>query len=239
MTRQLLLPFAQDKGFDAADFCPAPSNAPAREWLAQPKAWTNGRLILFGPAGSGKTHLLRIWAAANQAETHDGASLNFPPRTPDAPIAIDDSDIVTDPRTLLHLLNAAAEAGQPVLLTARQSPARQSFKLADLASRLRASLAVEIRPPEDELLDMLLTRLAAERQLTISPSVRHFLLTRLPRTAAAIREAIARLDHASLGRGIRISRTLAASLLQEMADPDATADDLLLNRHSTAENGLL
>jgi chromosomal replication initiation ATPase DnaA len=237
MTRQLTLPFAEVAGFDASDFCPAPSNALAREWLARPEGWTNGRLILFGPAGSGKTHLLHIWATAQQAEIHDGARLHFRPQLPKSPLAIDDADIVDDPRTLLHLLNAAAEAGQTVLLTARQSPARQSIKLADLASRLRASLAVEIRPPEDELLDMLLTRLAAERQITISPSVRHFLLTRLPRTAAAIREAIARLDHASLGRGIRISRSLAASLLHDVADP--SAGDLLPNRHSPSDDALL
>jgi chromosomal replication initiation ATPase DnaA len=238
-SRQLALPFARDEGYDAADFCPAPSNALAREWLARPEGWTNGRLILFGPAGSGKTHLLSIWATANQAEIHDGARLRFLARTPTSPLAIDDSDIVSEPRALLHVLNAAAEAGQKVLLTARQPPARQSFKLADLASRLRASLAVEIGPPEDELLDMLLTRLAAERQLTISPSVRQFLLTHLPRTAASIREAIARLDHASLGRGIRISRALAASLLRELAEPAPDPDDLLLNRHSPPQDGLL
>ena len=45
---------------------------------------------------------------------------------------MDDADIA-EPRPLLHLLNAAAEAGLPVLMTARLPPARQPIKLADLA----------------------------------------------------------------------------------------------------------
>ena len=79
---------------------------------------------------------------------------------------MDDADIVPEPTALLHLLNAAAEAGQPVLLTARLPPGRQRQKLPDLGSRLRASLAVEINPPDDALLGaLLLPRLAAARQL--------------------------------------------------------------------------
>ncbi len=53
----------------------------------------------------------------------------------------------------------------PVLLAARAPPARWQFGLADLASRLRAITAVEIGPPEDTLLRILLARLLAERQL--------------------------------------------------------------------------
>ena len=87
-----------------------------------------------------------------------------------------------------------------MLLTARLPPARQPIKLADLASRLRATTPVEIRAPEDELLALLLARLAADRQLTLSIPVSNFLLTHLPRTAAALREAVARLDRATLGQ---------------------------------------
>ena len=115
-----------------------------------------------------------------------------------------------DPRTLLHLLNSAAEEGFPVLMTARTPPSRQSYKLADLGSRLRASEVVEIRAPEDELLALLLTRLTAERQLSLGIAVRNYLLTHLPRTAAAMREAVARLDRVAFDRGARLTRALAA-----------------------------
>jgi len=212
--KQLSLPFAESPSFAASDFCTAPSNLLAREWLARTEHWTNGRLILWGEAGCGKTHLLHIWAESVQAEILNGAQLRFYTRPPEMPVAVDDSDIVVDPRALLHLLNGAAEAGQPVLMTARLPPSRQVPKLADLASRLRASEVVEIGLPEDELLAMLLTRLAAERQLALSESVRRYLTTNLPRTAGAYREAVARLERAA--QDGRITKILVAALVADL-----------------------
>ncbi len=217
--KQLALPFAEEQNYATADFCNAPSNAMARDWLARPDAWSNGRLVLWGEAGCGKTHLLHIWAAATGAAIINGASLQGMIR-PLGPVAIDDADIVPDPRALLHLLNAAAEAGHKVLMAARLPPARQSYKLADLTSRLRAAEAVEIRAPEDELLALLLTRLAADRQLALSISLRNFLLNHLPRTAAALREAVARLDRAARDLGIKINRQLACQLLSDFLEPE-------------------
>ncbi len=239
MSRQLALPFAPAAGYAEADFCPAPSNALAREWLARPEGWTNGRLILWGAPGCGKTHLLRIWAASRGAPVYDGGGLRGLVPAPPGPVAVDDADIVEDPRALLHLINRIAEAGAQMLLTARHPPARQSHRLADLASRLRASTAVEIRPAEDELLDRLLSRLAAERQLALSLRVRNFLLTRLARTPAMLREAVARLDRASLDRGVKITTVLAADILRDLFDSDDAEGEVLPNRHATADDGLI
>jgi len=215
--KQLSLPFAQAETYAAEDFCTAPSNALARDWLARTDAWNDGRLVLWGEAGCGKTHLLHIWAAANGATMLAGPTLDGLHR-PGGPVAVDDADILPEPRALLHLLNAAREAGQPVLMTARLPPARQSYKLADLASRLRAAQTAEIGPPEDELLALLLSRLAAERQLTLSIAVRNFLLINLPRTAAALREVVARLDRATMDRGVKVTRQLAADIMREWAE---------------------
>src|SRR6185312_17541468 len=106
--------------------------------------------------------------------------------------------------------------------------ARWPVRLPDLASRLRAIAAVEIGPPDDSLLRSLLARLLADRQLTVAPAVQDWLLLRLPRTPAALRETVARLDHAALVSGGRVTRALAASVLPapsacDAADHDATA----------------
>lgn len=216
--KQLTLPFLDSALlYSAEDFCPAPSNAAAREWLAKPEAWSNGRLILWGEAGCGKTHLLHVWAQAYKAEMIAGASLRGFTRL-QGPIAIDDADLAPDPATLLHLLNAAMEAGMPTLLAARQPPARMGYKLADLTSRLRASASVEIRAPEDDLLDALLTRLAAARQLNLPPMVHNLFLLHLPRDPAFYREAIARLDRLAMDRGMRITRALATEILTDLTD---------------------
>jgi chromosomal replication initiation ATPase DnaA len=216
--KQLTLPFADEADFAPENFCPAPSNAVARKELLHPEGWSNGRLVLWGEPGCGKTHLLHIWAQRQHAVLLSGTSLHGL-RQVVAPVAIDDADLAAEPQALLHLLNNAAEARQPVLLAARLPPARMAYKLADLTSRLRAASAVEIGPPEDELLDRLLTRLAAQRQLNLSIAVRNTLLLHLPRAPAFYREAVARLDHAGFGPGRRINRNLAneivSGLIQE------------------------
>jgi chromosomal replication initiation ATPase DnaA len=216
MAKQLALPFAEVRHYAAEDFVPAPSNELARELLTHPETWTNNRLVLWGESGYGKTHLAHIFAARHHAIFLDGARLPPLDGPPAAPLAIDDAD-AADEAGLLHLINAAAEAGQSVLLTAQIPPARQNIALPDLASRLRASQTVQILPPDDEFLVALLSRLAAERQLVLPLSVRNFLLTRLPRTPAAQREAIARLDHAALAKGAAITRQFANELLADLA----------------------
>jgi chromosomal replication initiation ATPase DnaA len=218
--RQLALPFAElTQLYTEEDFCPAPSNAAAREWLARPEAWSNGRLVLWGEAGCGKTHLLHVWAQTRGARIIDGTSLRGLIR-PEGPVAVDDADLVPEPTALLHLLNAAAEIGAPVLLASRQPPIRMGYKLADLTSRLRASASIEIRAPEDELLEALLTRLAAARQLSLPIPVRNLLLLYLPRAPAFYREAVAKLDRLAMDRGARITRAMAAEILAEVVAED-------------------
>lgn len=214
--RQLALPFIDSPQlYQIEDFCLASSNEAAREWLARPSTWSNGRLIIWGEAGCGKSHLLHMWAQTNGANVIEGTALRGLVRS-QTPLAIDNADLVPEPASLLHLLNAAAEEDVPVLMATRLPPSRLGYTLADLTSRLRASANVEIRAPEDDLLDALLTRLAATRQLNLPPTVHNALRLHLPRTPSSYREAIARLDRLAMDRGMKITRAMAAEVLNEI-----------------------
>jgi len=216
--RQFALPFTLAPHYDAADFLTAPCNAEAMAWIGQPAAWPNQRLAVFGETGTGKTHLLHVYAARSGAQLLDAAGLRGFAPLPDAPaLAIDDADCAPDPRGLLHVLNAAAEAKLPVLLAASTAPAHWQYGLPDLVSRLRAITAVRLDPPDDTMLHALLARLFAERQLAVPAPVQTYLLTRLPRTGGALREAVARLDRAALAAGRRISIAMADTMLADMA----------------------
>jgi chromosomal replication initiation ATPase DnaA len=221
----MALPFDPRPCFEAADFIAAPSNESARAWLARPEAWPQLRLALWGPEGCGKTHLLHVWAVEHDADVVHGqdlASDGIPP-PPERAVALDAADLAPE-RTLLHVLNAAAETGHPVLLAARQPPGRWNTALPDLASRLRAVTAVAIGAAEDELLRLLLQRLLVERQLAVPEAVQEYLLRHLPRTPAAMRLAAARLDRAALAARRAVSRGLAAETLADLlagADGDS------------------
>ncbi len=212
---QLPLPFPHRPGYAAADFLRAPSNEPAISWLARAADWPGGQLAVWGDSGCGKTHLLHIWATQARAAVVSGATLAALPELGARGIAVDDAGQSPE-EPLLHLLNSAREARAPLLLADRLPPARWPVRLPDLASRLRAITAVEIGPPEDSLLEALLMRLLADRQLDVGPPVQAWLLRRLPRSPGALREAAARLDRAALASGRRISRALAADVLSDL-----------------------
>lgn len=211
--RQLALPFRHAPHYAAEDVLHAPSNAEALAWLQRTAAWPFGRLALWGGASNGKTHLLHLWAGRTGATLHQGPFLQAGWCA--GPAAIDDADTADEP-ALLHLLNAAAEAGHAVLLAGLEPPARWPVRLPDLASRLRATATVELRAPDDATLRALLLRLLSDRQLIVPGAVQDWLLAHLPRTAAAMREAACRLDRAALAAGGRVNRAMAARVADEM-----------------------
>lgn len=247
---QLPLPFAPARSFAAADFVPGAANEEARAWVSRWPDWPQGRLALWGPAGSGKSHLAAIWrdrtgarvieGAALAAAAPEAASALAPPLAPSlAPalavaggaILIEDACAAPQGRPLLHLLNAAQEAGTSVLLTARTPPARWDVALADLRSRLTAMAAVAIAAPDEALVEAVLAKLLADRQVSLRPELLSFLALRLPRDFATVQALAAGLDRASLAAGRRITRPLATAALADAmaatghARPGGDADD--------------
>ena len=225
--RQLALPFLHRDRFPADGFLLAPSNEQAHALVmaCAPDAWPDGRLVLWGPAGTGKTHLVHLWlerlrAGGRDAALLDGAAIGHLAPDDRLPgggggLAIDDADAALDePEQLLHVLNRLAEDGGLALLAFRDPPARRPIALPDLASRLRASLAVRMAPPEDALLDALFARLFAARQLAVPPHVARYLRDRLPREPGALRDAARRLDVASLESGRAVTLAVAAAIVE-------------------------
>jgi chromosomal replication initiation ATPase DnaA len=125
----------------------------------------------------------------------------------------------------LHLINLCAERGESLLLIGREAPARWPVRLPDLASRLRATQAVGIGPVSDALLRALVSKFFADRQLRVEADVQAWLLARVPRDAASLAEAVARLDHAALGMGGRITRPLARLALDRWLAEQGLCED--------------
>lgn len=228
--RQMALPFVHSPRFDEVGFVRAPSNAQARAWLFSGDtihAWADGRLVLWGSSGRGKTHLLRMWAERQNALLIDCRNglpdpAMIPEEGPPA-LALDSLPVSgLDELELLRIINMAREHRVPLLMASRLPPGRWAVSLPDLESRLRATMVVELGAAEDDLLLRLMLRLLAERQLVVARPVTEWLLHRLPREARAVQEAVSRIDSLTLATGQPLDRAAAAQILSDMTAHNET-----------------
>ncbi|UPY36014.1 chromosomal replication initiator DnaA [Sediminicoccus sp. KRV36] len=220
---QLVLPMEAAPSFAAADFVADASNEEALRWLSAPGfgsggRWPDGRLVLAGPPGTGKTHLLHATAQAQGWALLRGPALRGLPEAPIRGVALDEADLPGEETALLHLMNACAEARLPLLMAAPRPPSRWRIQLADLRSRLAATAVALLDEPSDALLEALLAKHLADRQMQLDAGLLGTLRQRLPRRAAVMAEAVARLDRASLTAGRRLTRGAALAVLAPLFD---------------------
>ena len=124
---------------------------------------------------------------------------------------------------LFHLCNTAALTGGKLLLTARRPPAQWPLCLPDLKSRMLSCQIAAIGPPDDKFLALLVTKLLADRQISVAPEIVAYILPRMERTFAAAEALVADLDRRSLAAGHRISRATAAASLKATEQRAQTA----------------
>jgi len=217
---QLTLDLPRDISRSRSDFRISASNAPAVGWIDRWPDWPSRTLALHGPAGCGKTHLVHLWCAQASGiilsgETVSEGLVDHLMSEHRYRIAIDNADRACE-RALLHLYNFCLQNRGNVLLAARQAPAAWSVALPDLGSRLRAVLAIEIGLPDDALLEAVLVKQFADRQLSVAPEVVPYLLRHMERSFAAAADTAARLDSVSLRERRAITVRLAHRVLAEI-----------------------
>jgi chromosomal replication initiation ATPase DnaA len=206
-----------------ADFLVAPCNEAAVAWLDRWPQWPGPALVLYGPAGSGKSHLAEVWRARSGAVTIDPramSSARVPHLLGTGKTAVVDEAGRADEEALLHLYNFLAERQGNLLLVAREPASRWRIGLADLRSRLLAAPAVSVGMPDEAVLGALLVKLFADRRLDIGEEVISYLLLHIERSFAAAQEAVRELDAASLAERRAVTVPLARQVLSRLRDRD-------------------
>ncbi|ETD82517.1 chromosomal replication initiator, DnaA [Rhodobacter capsulatus YW1] len=191
--------------------------------LDAPETWAQGRMLLLGPEGAGKSHLAAIWASERGAVIRAAADLR--PETV-ADLAATGAVVIEDAQhlagraaseqALFHLLNLTAAEGGRCLITAPTPPRDWGVALPDLKSRLDATQSVRIAPPDEALLAAVLVKLFADRQLTVPQSLIDWLVLRMERALGTARAVVEALDARALAEGRAITRAMAAEVLDRL-----------------------
>ena len=177
-------------------------------------------LYLWGPASSGRSHLLRALEGALPAACVRRLDPASPPEAfvHDAAVRtwlIDDCDRLDPPRQAAawHLFDAVAAHADAALACAGAEPPGRLGLMPELATRLGWGLVLQLRRLSDADTAQALSRTFAERGLGVAPDVVPWLMTHAPRDLGSLRALVDALD----GYALVHKRAITVPLLREFA----------------------
>ena len=190
-------------------------------------AQSGGVVLLWGPGGSGKTHLLEACCADPVLDAEPVAYLplgdgRMMPEMLNGLaevrlLCVDDADRAAgDPRfeeALFHLYNRAEQSRCPMVLAARSAPRSPPWRLPDLVSRLNAAVVWHLRELDDAGRREALKLHARDRGFTLSDEVIAYLMKHLRRDMVSLTDFLDRLDHSSLAAQRRVTVPFVRALL--------------------------
>lgn len=167
-------------------------------------------IYLYGPAGTGKSHLL-------QASCHVAAATLYLPLSELRQycarevlhgveqldrVCIDDIHAVLGDAdwelALFNLFNSARQQGCRLVFAGDAAPRALAVQLADLRSRLSWGIVYQLAQADDADKAAVLQFRAARRGLSLTPGVASYIVNRAPRGMAQLLEVLDLLDQASL-----------------------------------------
>ena len=229
--QQLPLPVELRPESDFTDYLPGP-NAEAVSALTN---WAAGNgdafIYLFGPTGTGKTHLLQ--AACRAAVLVPVRAVFLPLANPaldptaledlehTAVVALDDVHAVAgDPvweRALFGLYNRLREADRRLLVSGQSPITGLKIQLQDLRSRLGWGPGYRLRPLDERECERLLRESANRRGFSLGREAISYIMRRCPRDARHLLRVLEELDRASLADKRRPTVRLIGELLTHMS----------------------
>jgi len=176
-------------------------------------------LLVHGPAGAGRSHLLQ--AACHRVAP--GEALYLPLRDlVDMPagevlagtermrlIGLDDLGAVVGraawEEALFHLVNRARGSGCRLVMSADRPPRHLGVRLADLESRLNWAVVFQLPELTDEEKCAVLQFRARRRGMSLSDGAANYILSRSARSLGELMELLERLDRASMAARRQLS----------------------------------
>ena len=223
MAEQLVFDLPQRTALGRAAFLISDSNREAVALIDGFADWNMPVQWIYGPAGSGKSHLAAVLSHQCTALSVDASHLLKDEisqllegsHKPDA-VIVDRLDGLPPEceEALFHLLNFSHHENLKILLLSEKPAAQLTVGLADLASRLKAVAAIALTSPDDALMRGLMAKLFSDRQLKVDARVIDYLLPRVVRDYADMAALIDNIDRQALTEKRAITVPMVAEILE-------------------------
>lgn len=219
--RQLLLDLIPEAPPSLANFVPD-GNEDALAALASWFSDDQPAFLLWGEAGSGKTHLLQA-SGLPYSDAATDPELTAIPADAES-LAVDNAERLGDMGQValfnhFNRLRIEAANGKPakLLVAASQPPAALTLR-EDLRTRLGSAFIYRLRPLSDAEKLAALTAQAEARGLRLAPEALHYLMSRSSRDMRSLAALLASLDRYSLEHKRPITLPLLREVLQQEAE---------------------
>ena len=217
MTDQLIFKFPNYNAYKKEDFYVSSSNQEAYDFINSWPKWIKRIVNIFGPPGSGKSHLASILKnkttclEVNSRDLNDKTFFNF--KTKEA-LIIENLDENISEKLLFSLWNVAIQDNKYFLITSKKPINLYKFKLKDLVSRVNSSLIIGINLPSDDLISVILAKNFSDKQIKVEKKHIDYILKRIDRSYEKISQFILILDKYSLKKGSPFSLKLIKEVLK-------------------------
>ena len=217
MNDQLILKFPTQQTYKKEDFYVSPGNKEAYDFINSWPKWIKKIINIFGPSGSGKSHLVSILKSKtsclliNSNELDEKIFLKF--KTKEA-LIIENLDEKISEKLLFSLWNIALQDNKYFLITSKRPINFYKFKVNDLISRVNSSLIIGIKLPSDELISVILAKNFSDKQMKVEKKHIDYIMKRIDRSYEKISQFILTLDKYSLKKGSPFSLKLIKEVLK-------------------------
>ena len=204
MSDQLILKFPEHRAYKREDFYVSPSNQEAYDFINNWPKWIKRIVNIFGPSGSGKSHLSSILKTKTKCLEILANELNediiFEFKTKEVLIIENFNEKIPE-ELLFSLWNIALQDNKYFLINSIKPISSFKFKLPDLTSRVKSSLNIEIKLPSDDLISAIIAKNFSDKQIMVEEKHIDYIIKRIDRSYEKISQFILTLDRYSLKKG--------------------------------------
>jgi chromosomal replication initiation ATPase DnaA len=217
MTDQLILKFPKKNIYLREDFYVSSSNQEAYDFVNSWPKWFKRIVNIYGPTGSGKTHLATIFKKKTSTlflkadQINDKTYFDF--KIKEA-LVLENLNKKINENVLFSLWNLAIQDNKYLLITSIKPINLYKFKLPDLQSRIASCFKVGINLPGDDLIGVILAKNFSDKQVSIEKKHIDYIVKRIDRSYEKISQFISLLDKYSLKKGSPFSFKLIKEVLK-------------------------
>ena len=219
MNDQLILKFPNHQAYKKEDFYVSHSNQEAYNFINSWPKWIRRIINIYGPSGSGKSHLASILKRKTQCLLIDSNNLNekifLKFKTKEA-LVIENLNENVSEKLLYSLWNMALQDNKYLLITSKKPINSFKLRLQDLKSRVNSSLTVGIDLPSDDLISVILAKNFSDKQIKVEKKHIDYIIKRIDRSYEKISKFILISDKYSLKKGTPFSLKLIKEVLKMM-----------------------